>query len=237
METQSSQKIKTGMFVSIGLLLLLFFTFVIGSRRNMFSSTFRLSGDFKNVSGLMIGSPVRLSGINVGVVEDISIKNDSLVQVDLVIESEVKKYIKTDSKISISSDGLMGDKLILISSGVSGEIAKHNQSLDVKNPVDIDKFITRMDSITNHADVLVSNVSDIFEKMNNGKGSLGRLLNNNSLAKNLEATVESTNNTVKKVGENMDAAKNSVLLKGYFRKKEKAKQKKLDEQNEIKNLD
>lgn len=226
MEINTPQKVKTGMFVTIGFFILLVFIFLIGSQKNLFTSTFSLSGQFKNVSGLVIGSTVRLGGINVGVVDEIQIINDTIVKVDLVIDRKVKKYIKSDAKISIGSDGLMGDKIVVIGGGGQGKEINNNAFLSVKNPMDTDRLLVRLDSIATNADILVSNVADIFGKINRGEGSVGRLLNENKLAKDLEKTVNSTNNTIKKVGENMDAAKNSFLLKGYFKKKERAKDKK-----------
>jgi len=114
MKATASQKIKIGIFTFLGLVVLILGIFFIGNQKNLFSSTFGVYGTFKNVSGLQVGNNVRFAGINVGVVEDISIVNDSTVRVDLTLNDYLKKFIKTDSKLSIGSDGLMGDKLVVI---------------------------------------------------------------------------------------------------------------------------
>src|SRR4051812_40060057 len=104
MKTTSSQKIKIGLFTFVGLVVLFLAVFYIGNQKSLFSSTFKVYGTFKNVSGLTVGNNVRFAGINVGVVEAINIVNDSTVRVDLTLNNNVKKFIKTDCKLSIGSD-------------------------------------------------------------------------------------------------------------------------------------
>src|ERR1700719_3337684 len=117
MKTTSGQKIKIGLFTFAGLLAVILAVFFIGNQKNLFTSTFNVYGTFKNVNGLQVGNNVRFAGINVGVVQDINIVTDSSARVDLTLNSNVKKFIKRDSKISIGSDGLMGDKLVVIAPG------------------------------------------------------------------------------------------------------------------------
>src|SRR5882757_3664175 len=106
MKTTPSQKLKIGLFTFVGLLVLIAAIFFIGNQKSLFSSTIKLSGTFKNVNGLQVGNNVRFAGINVGVVNDINIINDTTVQVVLTINDDVKKFIKKDAKMSIGSDGL-----------------------------------------------------------------------------------------------------------------------------------
>jgi len=117
MKATASQKTKIGIFTFVGLVVLVLIVFFIGNQKNLFSSTFGVYGTFKNVNGLQVGNNVRFAGINVGVVQNITIVTDSSVRVDLTLNNDVKKFIKTDSKISIGSDGLMGDKLVVIAPG------------------------------------------------------------------------------------------------------------------------
>src|ERR1700749_2514730 len=117
MKTTSGQKIKIGVFVLAGLAALIFAIFLIGNKKGLFSTTFDVYGLFKNVNGLQVGNNARFAGINVGVVDDIQIMTDSSVKVTLTLNDDVKKFIKKDAKLSIGSDGLMGDKLVVIAPG------------------------------------------------------------------------------------------------------------------------
>jgi phospholipid/cholesterol/gamma-HCH transport system substrate-binding protein len=237
MKTTPSQKIKIGLFSFIGLLVLVLIVFFIGNKRNLFSSTFQVHGIFRNVNGLNIGNNVRFAGINVGVVENIEIVNDSSVRVDLTLNNSVKKFIKKDSKMSIGSDGLMGDKLVVIAPGgiTSQDEVQDGGQLTGVNPVDVDKIIAKLTGIADNAGTLIENLAQITGKVNSGKGSLGRLLNNDKMANDLDATVKQAKTTMANVhkttstlNEDLTAAQHNFLLKGFFNKKKKARQAKQD---------
>lgn len=231
MKATSSQKIKIGLFSIIGIAVLVVAIFLIGSQKSMFNSTFNVYGEFKNVSGLQVGNNVRFAGINVGVVENITIVTDSMVRVDLTLNSNVNKFIKKDSKVSISSDGLMGDKLVAIAPGgvKTKEIVENGDKLEAVNPLDVDKMINKLTKVADNAEKLSANLSDVVYKINHGKGSIGRLLNDDKIAEDLRGTVKQAKSTIKTVDaatvtlhEDLKAAQSNFLLRGFFKKKEKA---------------
>jgi phospholipid/cholesterol/gamma-HCH transport system substrate-binding protein len=237
MKTTSGQKIKIGLFVLIGLVVIFLGIFLIGSQKSMFNSTFGVYGIFKNVNGLMVGNNVRFAGINVGVVEGINIVSDSAVRVDLTLNNNVRKFIKKDAKVAIGSDGLMGDKLIVISPGgsTSRTEVESGDKLTAVNPLDVDKIINKLTKVADNAEELTSNLTDIVRDINHGKGSLGKLLKNDQIAKDLATTVSSAKTTISNankttvtLNEDLKAAQSNFLLKGFFKGKEKAKQRKID---------
>lgn len=232
MKTTPSQRIKIGLFTTLGILVLVFAIFFIGNQKSLFSSTFKVSGLFKNVSGLQVGNNVRFAGINIGVVNDIQIVNDSSVKVVLLINSNVKKFIKKDAKMSIGSDGLMGDKLVVVTPGPGAadadEVADGGQIGSV-NPIDVDKIIAKLTGIADNAGTLIDNLSQIVAKINSGKGSIGRLINNDKMAKDLDATVQSAKSTMESVhkattsiNQTVNKAQNSFIVKTLFGSKTKA---------------
>jgi phospholipid/cholesterol/gamma-HCH transport system substrate-binding protein len=234
MKTTTGQKIKIGVFTFIGLLVLILAVFFIGNQKNLFSSTFNIYGTFKNVSGLQVGNNVRFAGINVGVVHAINIVTDSSVRVDLTLDNKVKKFIKKDAALSIGSDGLMGDKLVVIHPGgvTSTQTIEDGGQLASIAPVDIDKIIVKLTRVIDNAELLTGGLSEIVAKVNNGKGSIGRLLNSDKLSKDLEGTVKQAKTTMANVhtttttlNTDLKAAQSNFLLKGFFRKKKKQAQK------------
>ncbi|MGZ3763212.1 MAG: MlaD family protein [Mucilaginibacter sp.] len=230
MKATTGQKIKIGLFVIAGLAALVLAIFLIGNKKNLFSDTFNVHGLFKNVNGLQVGNNVRFAGINVGVVENIEIKTDSSVNVTLTMDDHVRKFIKNDAKLSIGSDGLMGDKLVVIApgGGAGNEPVKGGEQLTVVNPIDVDKIIGKFTKIADNAGDLVQGLSTLVSKVNNGKGSIGRLLNNDKMARDLEGTVKqakttmaNVHNTTSTLNEDLKAAQGNFLLKGFFNKKKK----------------
>lgn len=229
MDISVAQKIKTGAFVILSLLLLLTIVFIIGSQKNMFGGTFYVTAHFKNIAGLKEGNYVRYAGINVGTVDNISIQDDSTVVVVMLLQTKIKSHIKQDAAASIGSDGLMGDKLVIIGAGgYSAATVNNGGEIKAVNPVDVDRIVNNLSKVADNAESLTSSLASVMGKINRGEGSFGRLINDDHLVKNLEGTLSTareTVGTVKKtatsVTDNMEAAKHSFLLRGYFRKKEK----------------
>ncbi len=153
MKTDLPQKLKTGIFVIAGIGLLVLAIFLIGNQKNLFNKTFTVNANFRNVAGLQIGNAVRFGGINVGInvgtVSDITILNDSIVQVSLRLQSFVHKFIKQDAIANIGSDGLMGDKIIQVSSGTpQTAIVKDNSLINGKDPMNMDQVMTKLNGIS-----------------------------------------------------------------------------------------
>ena len=112
-------KVRLGLFIAVGLVLFIIGVFIIGKQQNMFDPVFKITSTFKNVSGLQVGNNVRFSGINVGVVDNINIINDSTVKVQMVIRKNVNQFIKSDAMVALGSEGLIGDNLLVITQGSS----------------------------------------------------------------------------------------------------------------------
>src|ERR1700741_4515292 len=117
MKTSGAFKWKLGLFIVAGLVLLVLGLFFIGKQKNLFVSVFQIKAIFTNVSGLKVGNIVRFGGIAIGTVDGLQLLNDTSVQVNMNIKSEVRKFIKRDASVSIGTDGLVGDHLVLISPG------------------------------------------------------------------------------------------------------------------------
>lgn len=107
-------KVRLGLFITGGLLIFIVAVFIIGRQKNLFVPVYRLTTTFYNVSGLQVGNNIRFSGINVGTVDNIKIINDSTVEVDMLIQKDVQKFIKSDCEAAIGSAGLIGDRILII---------------------------------------------------------------------------------------------------------------------------
>jgi phospholipid/cholesterol/gamma-HCH transport system substrate-binding protein len=119
MNNEMSQNIRLGLFVLVGMVLLIVGLYFIGSNRNMFSKTFTLYATFKDVNGLREGNNVRYAGIDIGTIDAIDIVNDTTIRVTMLLKQDLQKVIRKNSLTNIGTDGLMGDKLMNIEPGTS----------------------------------------------------------------------------------------------------------------------
>ncbi len=148
----------------------------------------------------------------------------------MVIKKEIQKFIKSDCEVAIGSEGLIGDRLLTISQGGSeSPMAKNGQILLSIEPVETDAIMLSLQVTAGNAEVISEQLAEIMSKINSGKGTLGRLIQDSAIAENLSQTMKNLNKSSKGLNENMEAAKHNILLKGYFNKKEReAARKKKD---------
>src|SRR5688500_808731 len=120
METHTPKfKIRLGLFIAGVLALFVFAIFIIGRQKNLFNPVFKLTITFHSISGLHVGNNIRITGINVGTIDDDRIINDSTVRVGMLIKKEVQQFIKEDSEAAIGSEGIIGDRILVITQGSS----------------------------------------------------------------------------------------------------------------------
>jgi len=209
--------------------------YYIGKQKNKFGSVFRLSALFNSVSGLKLGSNVRLGGIDVGTVDNIALVTDTSVMVQMVLHKDIQKFIKKDAKASIGSEGLMGDKVVVISPGTMGQsVVVEGDSLASRQPVETDQILASLKTSADNAAVITANLADISNRINHGQGAIGKLLHDTSLSSNISSTMKNLKKSSEGLNENMEAAKHNFLLRGYFKKKDREKKKKEEEEQKKK---
>lgn len=226
MQKQSINKIKLGIFVAIGIALFLAGIYYIGETKKLFSTTFRISATFKDVNGLQVGNNVRFVGINVGTIEAIEIITDSTVKVDMILDVKTQKFIKKDAKAIIGSDGLMGNKIMNVSPGTTAfAMVENNDMVGTTIPISLDDMLLKLKNTTDNAALITDDLAAIMGNIRSGKGTIGKLFMDTVFADNLDKTIVNVKQGTKGFKQNMDAAKSSFLLRGFFKKKDKKTKK------------
>ena len=196
MKKESGYQWKLGMFVVIGLVLFVGTIYFVGKQKNLFGSTFELYSKFNSVSGLEVGNNVRLSGINVGTVDDIDFLTDTTVVIKMIIKDEVRKYIKKDAIASISSDGLMGDKVLVISAGkTSNVVVENNDYITSKKAIEMDDLMVSVKKSVDNAAVITSELAQFSYSMNNGNGALSKLISDEQFGNSIKNTILNLENS------------------------------------------
>ena len=230
MKKESGFTWKLGMFVTIGLILFMGTIYFIGKQKNLFGSTFILNTKFKTVSGLKVGNNIRFSGINIGTIDDIQIINDSSVAVRLLIKEEVRKFIKTDAKATIGSDGLMGDKVLTISPGTdSNKIVQNNATIATVQAIEMEDIMESVSVTADNAAIITDQLAEFSYKLNNSNGLLSKLMTDEEMGEKMDATMNNIEKGTEGFSQNMEAAKENFLFKGYYKRKQKAEEKKKEQ--------
>lgn len=190
MEKSTSQKIRLGVFVVLGTLVLIAALYYIGNRQHLFTNNIPVYSEFENVNGLQIGNNVRYSGINVGNVSKIEMLAESRILVQMMVEESTGKFIKKDAIATIGSDGLVGSMVVNILPG--------NENLQPINPGDTiasysrigaDDMLSTLNVTNENAALLTSDLLKITNKILEGKGTLGVLVSDSTLAMNIKQTL------------------------------------------------
>jgi phospholipid/cholesterol/gamma-HCH transport system substrate-binding protein len=219
-------KVRLGMFIAGGLIIFIAAVFIIGRQKNLFQPVYKLTTTFHNVSGLEVGNNIRFAGINVGTVDNIKIIDDSTVQVDMLIQKNVQKFIKEDCEASIGSAGIIGDRILILSQGgANAALAKNGHQIISKEPIEPDAIMASLHVTANNAAIISIQLAEILTKVNNGSGTLGRLIQDTTIANNINQTIMYLEKSSKGLNENMNAAKENFLFRGYYKRKEKEAEK------------
>ncbi len=177
MKKNISHKVRLGIFISLGIAVFIFAIYFIGEQQQLFRSTFRLSGVFKDVAGLQVGNNVRLSGINVGTIDNISIISDTSVRVVIFVDENTRQFIKKDAVASIGSEGLMGNKVLIISPGTGGKMNIENDDIiATSQPTDIDDIMKSLKTTIDNTANITGNLATISTNIESGKGTIGGLI-------------------------------------------------------------
>lgn len=189
MEKTITKNIRLGLFVLIGTLFLIYALYMIGSKRNMFGSTFRINAIFHNVNGLMAGNNVRFDGIDVGTVESVKILNDTSVKVTMVLETNIKDFIRKDAIASIGTDGLMGNKLVNINSvSNNAKTIRQNDTIYTIRPIEMDDMLRTLNRTNNNIASITDNLKTITARVNS-RNTLWSLLMDTVVAQNVKEAI------------------------------------------------
>ena len=178
-------ELKVGIFVFIGLTVLVIFILSIGGFKT-WSSGYRINLNFNFVNGVKIGAPVRFAGVDVGEVKKISLQfipaeNRSVVHLEVWVRDIVR--IPADSTVWVNTLGLLGEKYVEIIPGKDyANSLKDSQSLTGVDPLATHELFNR-------AERILHNVDDGIVKIRNKEGSLGKLLYDDTVYNELQALV------------------------------------------------
>ncbi len=205
---------RLGIFIFLGTVLMVLAIFLLGSKEKLFTSTIEIKAYFDQIEGLKSGAPVRLSGYDIGSVSSVSFANDASakVEVKMRIVNELKHLIKFDSEASIETEGLVGKKIVAITPGSSDAAEVANGGvIKSKTPMNIAKIIEETESVMGYMKDLTKDFSEIFAKVNQGKGSIGKLVNDEQLYKSAVNVTQSADKSMNTITKRLDEISDIIV--------------------------
>jgi len=182
--------VAVGLWVLAGLVIFVVGIMTIGGMRKSFVSKITAQATFDNVNGLKVGNNIWFSGVKVGTVKDIFFVGNSQVEVLLNIEEKSQQYIRKDALVKISSDGLIGNKIVVIEGGTPKvPPIEDGDVLRAKKEDSQEDIINTLQANNKNILAITEDFKEISGKIRKGEGSIGKLLADEQLYKNLEVTM------------------------------------------------
>lgn len=201
MENQEiNRSLKVGAFVLGGVVIFLSALFYLGREGNMFNKTFTVSAIFKNVEGLKEGDNVWLSGVKIGTVKRVQIISEGQVIVSLSLKDKQNEFIKKNATAFVGSDGLVGNKIVIIRPGNMLAVIEDNDTINSLSPTDTQELFNIAKEVGINARAISDDIKLISNRLNKGQGIFGELLREGPVAIELRQAVY----YLKKSGSNMD---------------------------------
>jgi len=194
--SKNRRSVIVGIFILIAIVILIVAVFTLGGERKTFSRKIPVKAMFNDVSGLKQGDNVWFSGVKVGTVKTLELKPNSKVELTLSIEEKSQPFIRQDAKAKIGSEGLIGNRIVVIYGGTSAAPeVKDGQFLQTEELTSTDDMLATLQENNKNLVEITRNFKIISDRIANGEGSIGRLLSDNTLASNLESTVANFRST------------------------------------------
>jgi phospholipid/cholesterol/gamma-HCH transport system substrate-binding protein len=199
-------ELKIGLLVAFGLAFLLWASFA-GGGSSIFYTKRPLHTVLNTANGLIKGAPVRLSGVEVGKVGELHLIGKSAAEqvfVTLMIEEKAWSYVKSDSRATLGTIGMLGDKYIEVSPG-SNDLPELKSGDFIEGRVAGDLL-----SIIDHAPEMVGNLEhlaralgDLATKLEGTDGTLGKLIHSDSLYESLHRASDEAASLVTRLDEQL----------------------------------
>ena len=186
---QGKRTVIVGIFIFVGIAILLAGVLVLGNQRKTFDKTISLNAVFTDVSGLQKGNNVWFSGVKVGTIKRLKLLSQSQVEVEMRVDENSKDFIRKDAKAKIGSDGLIGNRIIVIYGGsAGGPIVNSGDTLQTDMPVNSAQMMNTLEESNKNLSAITSDFKIVSKRLADGEGTVGKLLTDDDMARQLAAT-------------------------------------------------
>jgi len=185
----NKRAVIVGIFIFLGIAIFIITILTLGTQKKTFGKSVTLMAIFDDVNGLQKGNNIWFSGVKVGTIKKVTLAGNGKVEVDMNIDQNSQQFIRKDAKAKISSDGLIGNKIIVIYGGtLQAPQVEKGDVLGIEKMLSTDQM---MNTLAKNNDNLLQITNDfklVSKRLTDGTGTVGKLLTDDTLSNQLNAT-------------------------------------------------
>lgn len=193
---ENKRSVIVGLFVLIGIIILVAGILVLGGQQNRFSKTVTVTTVFDDVSGLKAGNNVWFSGVKIGTIKSIRFKNLQDVEIAMDIEASSREYVRKDALAEIGSESFIGNKLIVIKGGSPNVPAiEEGDVLQAAQAGGLDAMMATLQVNNENLVEITRNFGEISGRIARGEGTMGAVLTDSLMAVQIKQMISNLNQT------------------------------------------
>jgi phospholipid/cholesterol/gamma-HCH transport system substrate-binding protein len=217
---ENRRAIIVGLFLALGLAIFIIGVFTLGGQSKSFSKSIHISAVFDDVAGLKAGNNVWFSGVKVGTISDIRFIGPSEVRVRMSIDQNSRQYIHSNAGVHIGSDGLIGNKIIVIDGGSpQAPIVVDGATLQAAKLLSTDDMMKTLQQNNENLLAITGDFKLLSHKILQGKGTVGTLMADSTMAVELKASMHNlqiATASAAQMAKQLNAFGNKMNTKGGF---------------------
>lgn len=214
LESSVGRRFRVGLVVLIALLFLVFAVLMVGKRRHLFTAKLPYHTQFDSAAGLVSGNPVRLNGVTVGNVLEVNLSPDPAdqrVDVRYEVDRKVAPRLRTGTRASIKTIGLLGDKYVELAGGTAQEpVVPPEGEIKPAPSAGLDKILEGSGDLLTDLGAIARSLKNILGRTEKGEGFLGQLTTDSAegsqLGGNLNGTLSNLNAVLTKINKGQGLA-------------------------------
>ncbi|MCR8558071.1 MCE family protein [Mucilaginibacter sp. BJC16-A38] len=188
---ENRKAITVGIFLSLGLVIFILGVFTLGGQQKSFAKSIKVSAVFDDVAGLKKGNDVWFSGVKVGTITKITFVGTQRVDVDMKVAEDVQQFIHRNAGVRISSDGFIGNKIIVIDGGSpQAPEVQNGDVLQAEKLVSTDDMLKTLQQNNQNLLSITTDFKLLSHKILQGKGTVGTLLADSLMGEQLRASMK-----------------------------------------------
>ncbi|MBE9585248.1 MCE family protein [Mucilaginibacter sp. JRF] len=197
--SERKNAIIVGIFIALGTIIFVVGVLTLGSSSKTFVKSIHIRSTFTDVAGLKKGSNIWFSGVKIGTVKEIAFSNNSQVEVVMSLDEGVQPYIHRNTQAKIGSDGLIGNKIIVLDGGSpQAPVIEDGDRIQSEKMLSTDEMMGTLQENNRNLLSITKDFKQLSSQILQGKGTVGALLADSTMAvqlrkamQNLQATTES----------------------------------------------